>query len=170
MLALHCFAQGTPASLSAGKSPHDHRKGFLTHKSKTKYCMSGFGPYLNMAGHTKTLTTPPAPSTTHQQDTTTHRSATQPSSQPSHHSSNRKNRGGAVEATGGEAEALLKAAWISSTSSARIEELKTKTLKFLTSHPFIKMQRSATHLLQGVLRRQMAQRISAVREGIEVLF
>lgn len=93
MLALHCFAQGTPASLSAGKSPHDHRKGFLTLKSKTKYCMSGFGPYLNMAGHTKTLTTPPPPSsTTHQQDTTTHRSATQPSSQPSHHSSNRKNR------------------------------------------------------------------------------
>ena len=78
-----------------------------------------------------------------------------------------------MEVTGGEAEALLKAAWISSTnstSSARIEELKTKTLKFLTSHPFIKMQRSATHLLQRVLRRQMAQRISAVREGIEVLF
>ena len=72
-----------------------------------------------------------------------------------------------MEATGGEAEALLKAAWISSTSSARIEELKTKTLKFLTSHPFIKMQRSATHLLQGVLRRQMAQRISAVLEGNE---
>ena len=39
---------------------------------------------------------------------------------------------------GGEAEALMKAAWISSVSNARIEELNAKTLKFLTSHCSLK--------------------------------